>query len=89
MQKESKQHHREIISNVKGSLVTMIQCAESVIRIKKLPTARQLNCKISLTIEVQVATRKLQLQTTVKRFQFDLHLNLEGQHILVSSWFQR
>ena len=23
-------------------------------------------------------TRKLQLQATVKRFQFDLHLNLEG-----------
>ena len=34
-------------------------------------------------------TRKLQLQATVKRFQFDLHLNLEGQHMSVSSWFQR
>ena len=30
-------------------------------------------------------TRKLQLQATVKRFQFDLHLNLEGQHMLVNS----
>ena len=34
-------------------------------------------------------TRKLQLQATVKRFQFDLHLNLKGQHMLISSWFQR
>ena len=29
-------------------------------------------------------TRKLQLQATVKRFQFDIHLNHEGQHMLVS-----
>ena len=36
-----------------------------------------------------IITRKLQLQATVKRFQFDLHLNLEGQHMLVSAWFQR
>ena len=36
-----------------------------------------------------IITRKLQLQATVKRFQFDLHINLEGQHMLVSSWFQR
>ena len=36
-----------------------------------------------------IITRKLQLQATVKRFQFDLLLNLEGQHMLVSSWFQR
>ena len=36
-----------------------------------------------------IITRKLQLQATVKRFQFDLHLNLEGQHMFVSSWFQR
>ena len=35
-----------------------------------------------------VITRKLQLQATVKRFQFDLHLNLEGQQMLISSWFQ-
>ena len=39
--------------------------------------------------EIRKTTRKLQLQATVKRFQFDLHLNLEGQHMLVSSWFQR
>ena len=37
----------------------------------------------------RIITRKLQLQATVKRFQFDLHLNHEGQHMLVSSWFQR
>ena len=40
-------------------------------------------------IIIIIITRKLQLQATVKRFQFDLHLNLEGQHMLVSSWFQR
>ena len=34
-------------------------------------------------------TRMLQLQATVKRFQFDLHVNLEGQHMLISSWSQR
>ena len=38
--------------------------------------------------EIRKTTRKLQLQATVKRFQFDLHLNLEGQYMLVSSWFQ-
>ena len=30
-------------------------------------------------------TRMLQLQATVKRFQFDLYINLEGQHMLISS----
>ena len=34
--------------------------------------------------EKRIITRKLQLQATVKRFQFDLHLNLEGQHMLLS-----
>ena len=34
-------------------------------------------------------TRMLQLQATVKRFLFDLYVNLEGQHMLISSWFQR
>ena len=37
--------------------------------------------------EIRKTTRKLQLQATVKRFQFDLYLNLEGQHMFVSSWF--
>ena len=32
-------------------------------------------------IIIIIITRKLQLQATVKRFQFDLHLNLEGQHV--------
>ena len=27
----------------------------------------------------------LQLQATVKRFQFQLYINLEGQHMLISS----
>ena len=30
-------------------------------------------------------TRMLQFQATVKRFQFDLYVNLEGQHMLISS----
>ena len=34
-------------------------------------------------------TRMLLLQATVKRFQFDLYVNLEGQHMLISSWFQK
>ena len=36
-----------------------------------------------------IITRRLQLQATVKRFQFDLYVNLEGQHMLISSWFQK
>ena len=37
----------------------------------------------------RIITRMLQLQATVKRFQFDLYVNLEGQHMLISSWSQR
>ena len=37
----------------------------------------------------RIITRMLQLQATVKRFQFDLYVNLEGQHMLISSRFQR
>ena len=33
-------------------------------------------------------TRMLLLQATVKRFQFDLYVNLEGEQMLISSWFQ-
>ena len=33
-------------------------------------------------------TRMLQLQATVKRFLFDLYVNLEGQQMLISSSFQ-
>ena len=36
-----------------------------------------------------IITRMLQLQATVKRFQFDLYINLEGQHMLISSWSQK
>ena len=37
----------------------------------------------------RIITRMLQLQATVKRFQFDLDVNLEGQHMLISSWSQK
>ena len=40
-------------------------------------------------IIIIIITRMLQLQATVKRFQFDLYVNLEGQHMLISSWSQR
>ena len=36
-----------------------------------------------------IITRMLLLKATVKRFQFDLYVNLEGQHMLISSWFQK
>ena len=36
-----------------------------------------------------IITRMLLLQATVKRFQFDLYLNLEGQQMLINSWFQK
>ena len=35
-----------------------------------------------------IVTRMLLLQATVKRFQFDLYVNLEDQQMLISSWFQ-
>ena len=36
-----------------------------------------------------IITRMLLLQATVKRFQFDLYVNFEGQQMLISSWFQK
>ena len=36
-----------------------------------------------------IITRMLLLQATVKRFQFDLYVNLEGQQMLISSWLQK
>ena len=45
--------------------------------------------RIIIIIIIIIITRMLLLQATVKRFQFDLHLSLEGQHMLISSWFQR
>ena len=39
--------------------------------------------------ERTIITRMLLLQATVKRFQFDLYVNLEGQQMLINSWFQK
>ena len=39
--------------------------------------------------EKRIITRMLLLQATVKRFQFDLYVNIEGQQMLISSWFQK
>ena len=36
-----------------------------------------------------IITRMLLLQATVKRFQFNLYVNLEVQQMLISSWFQK
>ena len=36
-----------------------------------------------------IITRMLLLQATVKRFQFDLYVNLEGQQMLINSWGQK
>ena len=36
----------------------------------------------------RIITRMLLLQATVKRFQFDLYVNIEDQQMLISSWFQ-
>ena len=36
-----------------------------------------------------IITRMLLLQATIKRFQFDIYVNLEGQQMLISSWFQK
>ena len=37
----------------------------------------------------KIITRMLLLQATVKRFQFDLYVNFEGQQMLISSLFQK
>ena len=42
-----------------------------------------------IIIIIIIITRMLLLQATVKRFQFDLYINLEGQQMLISSWFQK
>ena len=36
-----------------------------------------------------IITRMLLLQATVKRFQFDLYVNLESQQMLISSLFKK
>ena len=45
--------------------------------------------RVSGKKRIIIITRMLQLQATVKRFQFDLYVNLEGQHMLISSWSQK
>ena len=59
-----------------GDAVSEISCVNGVMRKERI-------------IIIIIITRMLQLQATVKRFQFDLHVNLEGQHMLISSWSQR
>ena len=46
-------------------------------------------CDVKGLMRKKRITRMLQLQATVKRFLFDLHLDLEGQHTFTSLWFQR
>ena len=43
--------------------------------------------RVSGKKRIIIITRMLQLQATVKRFLFDLHLHLEGQHTFTSLWF--
>ena len=46
-------------------------------------------CPEKKRIIIIIITRMLLLQATVKRFQFDLYVNLEGQQMLISSWFKK
>ena len=46
-------------------------------------------CDVKGLMRKKRITRMLQLQATVKRFQFDLYVNLEGQHMMISSWSQK
>ena len=45
--------------------------------------------RVSGKKRIIIITRMLLLQATVKRFQFDLYVNLEDQQMLISSWFQK
>ena len=58
-----------------GDAVSEISCVNGVMRKER--------------IIIIIITRMLLLQATVKRFQFDLYVNFEGQHMLISSWFQK
>ena len=58
-----------------GDAVSEISCVNGVMRKER--------------IIIIIITRMLLLQATVKRFQFDLYVNLEGQQMLISSWFQK
>ena len=53
-----------------GDAVSEISCVNGVMRKER----------------IIIITRMLLLQATVKRFQFDLYVNLEGQQMLISSW---
>ena len=57
-----------------GDAVSEISCVNGVMRKERI---------------IIIITRMLLLQATVKRFQFDLNVNLEGQQMLISSWFQK
>ena len=49
----------------------------------------EISCVNGVMRKERIITRMLLLQATVKRFQFDLYVNLEGQHMLISSWSQK
>ena len=57
-----------------GDAVSEISCVNGVMRKERI---------------IIIITRMLLLQATVKRFQFDLYVNFEGQQMLISSWFQK
>ena len=56
-----------------GDAVSEISCVNGVMRKER----------------IIIITRMLQLQATVKRFQFNLYVNLEGQQMLINSCFQK
>ena len=53
-----------------------------------IPIACPVKKRIIIIIII-IITRMLLLQATVKRFQFDLYVNLEGQQMLISSLGQK
>ena len=59
-----------------GDAVSEISCVNGVMRKERI-----------IIIIIIIITRMLLLQATVKRFQFDLYANLEGQQMLINSWF--
>ena len=54
-----------------------------------IPIACPVKKRIIIIIIIIIITRMLLLQATVKRFQFDLYINLEGQQMLISSRGQK
>ena len=57
-----------------GDAVSEISCVNGVMRKERI---------------IIIITRMLLLQATVKRFQFDLYVNIEGQQMLINSWYQK